>query len=255
MLPTVNTDTSKLIPYSAEVAGRALGVALMVNLVPDPERRTAIEKSGNAILAAVKETASAYFARLLYELIDHRTTVGKGRAVDRGFDAAVSATSETIRTSLPDRNARNPDYLAVFPNGADAFTSPTIKDDDTLAEELLAAVQKSTLAVKGDVLASLGQITPVVGPAALAVRDGEKQVNTLFQVELAGRKRIVDTLWEERKNIESALGRSGRGLARFVFFDFRKGSPAETEEGTAAPTPAAPTDGSAAPPTPPSDPK
>ena len=235
MLPTVGSDTVKIIPYAAEVAGRALGVAAMKNLVPDPERRAAIEKSANNIAAATKETASAFVARFLFELVDNRITVGKGRGVDRGFDAIVSVASETIRTSLPDRNTRNPDYLAIFPNGADAYTSPTVKDDDALADELYKAVESSTLAVKADVLALLAQVIPVVGPAASAVREGEKQVNTLFQAELAGRKAIVDTLWAERKNIESARGRSGRGLARFIFFDFRKGTGSAAEDESAEP--------------------
>jgi len=238
MLPTVGSDTVKIIPYAAEVAGRARGVALMVNLVPDPERRAAIEVSANHIAAVVQQAASAYTARFVFEAIDYRAAVGKGRGVDRGFDATVSVVSETIRTSLPDRSTRNPDYLAVFPNGADAFTSPTVKEDDGLAEELQAAVEKSTLAVKGNVLAVLAQLTPVVGPAATAVRDGEKQVNALFQTELAGRKLIVDALWEERKNIESALGRSGRGLARFIFFDFRKDAGQAPEGEPAEPPPA-----------------
>jgi hypothetical protein len=47
-------------------------------------------------------------------------------------------------------------------------------------------------------------------------------VNALFQTELNGRKLVVDTLWEERKAVETALGRGGKGLARFIFFDFRK---------------------------------
>lgn len=237
MLPTVGSDTVKIIPYAAEVAGRALGVVAMVNLVPDPERRAAIEKSANNIVAAVQQTASAYVARLLFELIDNRIAFGKGRGVDRGFDATVSITSETIRTSLADRSTRNPEYLAIFPDGAEAYTSPTVKEDDALAAELHKAVEKSTLAVKGTLVALLAQVIPVVGPAASAVRDGEKQVNALFQTELAGRKQIVDTLWEERKNIESALGRSGRGLARFIFFDFRKDAGQDSEgEPAASPT-------------------
>lgn len=242
MLPTVGSDTLKILPYAAEVAGRARGVAAMENLVPDPERRAAIEKSADNIVAAVKDIANTLVARLIYELVDNRITVGKGRGVDKGFDAVVSITSETIRTSLPDRSTRNPEYLAIFPNGAEAYTSPTVKDDETLAVELHKAVEQSTLAVKANLLGLLGQILPIVGPAAAAVRDGEKQVNALFQTELAGRKTIVDILWEERKNIESALGRSGRGLARFIFFDFRKTGGAGLEEQPSEPPAGEPSD-------------
>lgn len=78
-----------------------------------------------------------------------------------------------------------------------------------------------TLTVKADVLAVLDILIPIVTPVATEIRDGEKQVNALFQAELDGRKQIIDCLWEQRKIVETALGRSGRGLARFIFFDFR----------------------------------
>jgi hypothetical protein len=230
MLPTIGSDTLKILAYAAEVAGRTLGVAAMINLVPDPERRAALEASGNAIAAAVQQTASAYTARLLFEFIDNRIAFGKGRGVDRGFDAAISALSETIRTSLPDRSTANPDYREIFPHGADEYTSPTVKEDDALAADLRKTIEGSKLAVKANLLAHLDALIPIVGPAATAMRDAEKTVNTLFQTELAGRKQIVDTLWEERKKVETALGRSGRGLARFIFFDFRK-APGQGPEG------------------------
>ena len=92
MLPTVGTDTPKIIWYASEVGGRTLGVAAMVNLVPDPERRAAIEQAGKAIIAAAQQLAGQYTARLLFEFIDQRVTVGKGRGVDRGFDAGISAS-------------------------------------------------------------------------------------------------------------------------------------------------------------------
>ena len=243
MLPTVGTDTSKIIWYASEVGGRTLGVAAMVNLVPDPERRAALEQAGKAIIAAAQQLAGQYTARLLFEFIDQRVTVGKGRGVDRGFDAGISAVSETVRTSLPDRNARNPEYRAIFPNGAEEFTSPTIKEDADLAASLHQSIKQSSLAVKAEVLAQLDLLLPVVGPAATAVREGEKAVNALFQSELNGRKQAIDTLWEQRKSIETALGRGGRGLARFIVFDFRNaGSQEATPEApVAAPAvPAAP---------------
>ena len=55
--------------------------------------------------------------------------------------------------------------------------------------------------------------------------------------ELAARKQIVDTVWEERKNIENALGRGGRGVARFIFFDFRKDNSQTSPEEPPAPAP------------------
>lgn len=221
MLPTVGNDTSKIIWYTSEVGGRALGVAAMVNLIPDPERRAALEQAGKAIIAAAQQLGSLYMARLLYEFVDQRVVVGKGRGVDRGFDAAVAVASEAIRTSLPDRNARNPEYRAIFPNGTEEFTSPSIKDDADLAATLHQSIKQSSLPVKADLLAQLDVLLPVVGPAATAVRAGEKAVNVLFQSELNGRKQAIDTLWEQRKGIETALGRGGRGLARFILFDFR----------------------------------
>lgn len=239
MLPTVAADTLKTVPYAAQVGGRALGVAGMKNLVPDANKRAAIEKAGNAIIAAAKQLANAYVARLVAEYVDQRVLLGKGRGIDKGFDAVVAASAETIRTSLPDRVTNNPEYRAIFPNGTEALTSPTIREDDTLAAEFRQSIHDSSLAVKADVLAMLDAVLPVVGPAATALRAGEEQVNALFQAELNARKLVVDTLWEERKVIESALGRGGKGLARFVFFDFRKQSddaPAE-DPTTQAPGP------------------
>lgn len=246
MLPTVGSDTLKIFIYAAEVAGRTLGVASMPNLVPDADRRATIEAAGNAIAAITKQVTNAYVARLLAEFVEQRIAVGKGRGVDKGFDAGISVVSETIRTSLADRSTRNPDYLAVFPNGAEAYTSPSIKEDADLAVDLRKSIADSTLTVKTDVLALLDTLIPIVEPIATAIRDGEKEVNTLFQSELNGRKQIIDCLWEQRKIVETALGRSGRGLARFIFFDFRSpGSPseesaAEPAQGssvTSAPTP------------------
>jgi hypothetical protein len=239
MLPTVGNDTLKIIWYAAEVAGRTLGVAAMPNLVSDPTRRAALEKSGNVIAAAAQAMAGTYTARILFELIDQRIAMGKGRGVDRGFDAAVSSISETVRTSLPDRRTNNPDYLDIFPNGAEEFSSPTIKEDELLGTNLRQAVAESKLAVKAEVLGVLDAILPIVGPTAKGVRDTEQQRNTLFQSELSGRKQVIDTLWEERKTVETALGRGGRGLARFIFFDFRNQGGQDTAE---EPPPAGPND-------------
>ncbi len=240
MLPTVGSDTLKIFVYSAEVAGRTLGVASMPNLVPDADRRATIEAAGNAIVTITKQITTAYVARILAEFVDQRIAVGKGRGVDKGFDAGISVVSETIRTSLPDRNTRNPDYLAVFPDGAEAYSSPSIKEDADLAVELRSSIANSTLTVKADVLALLDILIPLVTPVATEIRDGEKQVNSLFQAELDGRKQIIDCLWEQRKIVETALGRSGRGLARFIFFDFR--NPAgPSAEPAAEPPPASST--------------
>ncbi|MDC3957176.1 hypothetical protein [Polyangium jinanense] len=213
----------------------------MENLVPDEKRRAALEASGNKVVAAVKQLVGAYVARIVFEYVDQRIALGKGRGVDRGFDAVIAVSSETIRTSLPDRRTSNPEYSAIFPNGTEEYTSPTVKEDEELALDLRKAVHDSTLSVKADVLALLDKVIPIVGPAASGVREGEKQVNALFQTELAARKLVVDTLWEERKAVENALGRGGRGLARFIYFDFRKGRENEAaEEPAGAAEPGAP---------------
>ncbi len=115
MLPTVGADTLKIVRYTAEVGGHTLGIFAMKNLVPDATRRAALEKSGNAIVSAAQQLNAAYVARINAEYLDQRIAFGKGRAIDRGFEAVVSAVSETIRTSLPDRNTANPDYRAIFP--------------------------------------------------------------------------------------------------------------------------------------------
>lgn len=237
MLPTVGTVTTKILWYAAEVGGRALGIAAMANLVPDPARRAELTQAGNVIIAATQQLASQYTTRLLFEFVEQRVVVGKGRGIDRGFDAAVAVAAESIRTSLPDRNARNPDYRAIFPNGTDEFTSPTINEDADLAVSLHQSIQQSSLTVKAEVLTALDVVLPLIAPAATAVREGEKTVNTLFQSELNGRKQVIDTLWEQRKLIETALGRGGRGLARFIVFDFRS---AGSKEAPPEAPPAAP---------------
>lgn len=240
MLPTVGADTLKMIWYASEVAGRTLGIAAMPNLVPDAERRAAIEVSGNKIAAAVKHTASLHVTRVLFEYIDQRIAFGKGKGVDRGFEATIAACSEKIRTSLPDRNSSSPDYRAIFPEGTEEYMAPTIKEDEELATSLRQTVSDSKLAVKGEVLALLDAIIPIVGPAAVELRSSEKKVSDMFQAEVSGRKALVDTLWEERKSVENALGRSGRGLARFIFFDFRSSSGKDAPAEPPAPAPEAP---------------
>lgn len=227
MLPSVGADSVKIVRYAADVAGRILGIAAMSNLVPDPDRRNALTNSGNAILASAMALDTAYVTRTRFDDVDQRVTLGKGKAIDRGFDAIVATIAGSVRTSLPDRNHQNPDYRAVFPNGTEEFTSPTIREDEQIASDLRANVAASNSPVKTDVLALLDSVIPVVGPAAKAVMDGEKQYNALFQAELNARKNVVDTLWEQRKNVEMTLGRAGKGLSKFIFFDFRKNSESE----------------------------
>ncbi len=138
----------------------------MANLVPDPERRAEFTQAGNVIIAATQQLASQYTTRLLFEFVEQRVVVGKGRGIDRGFDAAVAVAAESIRTSLPDRNARNPDYRAIFPNGTDEFTSPTINEDADLAVSLHQSIQQSSLTVKAEVLTALDVVLPLGSPAA-----------------------------------------------------------------------------------------
>ena len=79
MLPTVGSDSLKIIRYSAEVAGRILGVAAMVNLVPDAARRAALETSGNLVHTVTQQLLGAYVARLTFEHVAQRLSTGKGR--------------------------------------------------------------------------------------------------------------------------------------------------------------------------------
>ena len=230
MLPTVGTDTLKICWYAGEVVGRARGLARMNNLIPEPARRDAIKTSADTMSVALSTLANAYIARIVHEFVEQRIALGVGRGVDRGFDALISFVSETVRTSLPDRSVRNPDYRQIFPNGAEEYSSPTIKEDEQLAVDLRQSVNDSNLTVKADILTQLDTVIPIVTEVAGGLRDAEKQVNALFQAELNARKLVVDALWEQRKAIEIALGRGGRQLARFVFFDARKGSGAAAPE-------------------------
>lgn len=75
---------------------------------------------------------------------------------------------------------------------------------------------------------------------AAPVRDSEKQYNSLFLAEMTARKNVIDAIWEERKTVEKLLGRGGRSLARFIFFDFRSSSPDKADDAP-APAPASPT--------------
>lgn len=243
MLPTVGADSPKIVRYAAEVAGRILGVAAMKNLVPNADRRAALENAANAILASTQGLKSAYVTRIVFETFDHRIAFGKARGIDRGFDAIVGTTSETIRTSLTDRGPQNPDYRAIFPNGTEEYTSPTIREDEQIATDLRALVHDSNVPVKADILALLDSVIPIVGPAATALKDGEKQINALFQTELNARKSVVDALWEQRKIVETALGRGGRVLARFIFFDFRKSSDSDALDAPEAENAPKPADG------------
>lgn len=228
MLPTVGADSIKIIRYTAEVAGRILGIAAMTNLVPDTARRAALTQAGNTILASAQGLHNAFVARIQYESIDQRVTFGKGKGIDRGFEAVIASISESVRTSLPDRTTSNPDYRAIFPNGTEAMIAPTIRDDAAVADELRSALAASNVPVKADALAQLDAVVPVVTPAATALRDAEQHLNALFQAELNARKAVVDALWEQRKTVETNLGRAGKALARFVFFDFRKAGETET---------------------------
>lgn len=235
MLPTVNASTDKSVAYANEVGGRVQGVAVMANLVADAAVRGKLEESGAKILGASREAWNAHVARVGWQLNDRRVVVGKGRAVDRGFDACVAAIGEKARTSLPDRNTANPEFRAIFPSGSIAeFVRPAIQQDGESAATLRRNIEASAVPGKTELLGMLDGVLPIVAPAADAYRSADQRLNELFNAELAARKRLVDVLWEERKNIESTLGRSGRGLARFIYFDFRPGG-SPTEPGAEEP--------------------
>lgn len=233
MLPTIGADTNKILRYTAEVGGRILGIVAVDNLVADPDKRAELTKSANTIITTGQGLRTAYLARLQFEDFDHRVSVGKGKGIDRGFDATVSFVSENIRTSLPDRTTQNPDYRAIFPHGAEEYTSPTIRDDAQIANELRAGIVASNLPMKSDFVSTLDTMIPVVTAVANAITTGEQQVNTLFQNEINARRAVVDCLWTQRKIVETILGRAGKTLAKFVFFDFRK----TNDDDAASPTP------------------
>lgn len=244
MLPTVGADSIKVFRYAAEVSGRIMGIAVMNNLIPDATRRAELVECANAILSPTRALNAAYVARSQFEDLEQRITFGKGKGIDRGFDAIVANVSESVRTSLPDRTPQNPEYRAIFPHGTEEYTSPTIREDEQLATELRAAIQASNITVKNDALALLDAVIPIVGPAATALTESEKQCNALFQAEINARKAVVDALWEQRKNVEATLGRGGKGVARFIFFDFRKGGETDASApATPPPESPAPKDG------------
>lgn len=228
MIPDVGADSVKITRYGAQVSGRIFGIAAMPILVPDATRRAALSQCGNIILAATQGLHNAFVARIQFESIDQRVLFGKGKGIDRGFDAVVATISESVRTSLADRHTSNPDYRAIFPNGTEEMTSPTIREDEAIAEELRSALAASNLSVKTQALALVDVAIPVVGPAATALRNADQHLNELFQAELNARKAVVDALWEQRKVVETQFGRAGRALARFVFFDFRNAGESET---------------------------
>jgi len=228
MLPTVNADTTKIIRYAGEVGGRILGLAAMENLIPDANRRAELSKSGQAIISSAQALRTAFVTRFQFEDLDHRITFGKGKGIDRGFEAVVATISENTRTLLPDRNTNNPDYRAIFPRGTDEFMSPTIREDALVANDLRAAIDASNVPSKTNSIALLDSVIPVLEPAAKALADGEKQINSLFQNEINARKTVVDTLWEQRKIVETIFGRAGKTIARFAFFDFRKSNDPES---------------------------
>ncbi|HRI64807.1 MAG TPA: hypothetical protein PK156_11215 [Polyangium sp.] len=132
---------------------------------------------------------------------------------------------------------QNPDYRAIFPKGTDEFMTPTIRDDEEAATTLRTSIHGSNLHEKDAFVAQLDAVIPIIRPAAQAVRAGELHINELAQNELNARKAVVDTWWEQRRLVETALDRGGKGLARFIFFDFRKPSAADEP---AAPEPETP---------------
>jgi hypothetical protein len=219
-LPNAGVDTVKMVAYAAEVAGRAQGVGLSPSLVAAAQK-TALDASASRILEATRALLAKFVVRATTEHLEHRITVGRGRGVDRGFDAAVSNVSEMLRRSLPDRNTTSDGYRQVFATGTiDGFVSPTIRQDPELAATLTAAIERSGSAAKTDLLAMLAPLRPVVDSAAAALGTGEESVSAQWKDELDGRARLVEVLWTEKRAVETALGRSGRGLARFVFFDY-----------------------------------
>jgi len=223
MLPTTKVGTLKVIPYAAEVGGRLLGVAASPNLLPNAEVRRALEASGNRIIAATRATASALVPSLLFEYLDRRISVGRGKGLDRGWDRAVSTASDRAREVVPDRSTSSVEYREIFTDGTTAeYTNPTIKQDPEVAAKLRQFVENLGLSVRDEMLAILDAVMPLLAPAAAEVREGEERTRTLSAGEVAARTKLVDLLWSERKAAEALLGRSGRSMIRFLFPDFGK---------------------------------
>ncbi len=231
MLPTVGSESLKIVSFVAEVSGRIDGIAASVGLVPDAAKRAALQRSATRLETVGRELLAAFVTRASTEIFEHRRVVGRGRGIDRGFDAGVATVAESLRTSLPDRTTTSPEYRAVFSTGTtDPFTSPTIKQDPELAADLRNRIGDSGSSAKAQMLAVIDALVPLVGPAAMALAAGETAIQTQWDAELVARKNAVDALWEEKRSVEQQLGRSGRGLARFVFFDFAEpGSSSDTK--------------------------
>jgi hypothetical protein len=221
----------RVVAYGAEVVGRLQGAASMPVLVPDAAHRAAVAGAAERLLAGTHTLMTAAVAELMHEFLENRVAVGRGKAVDRGFERVVGQVSNGVRDAVPDRSTAHPSYRKVFAGGSTAaYTEPTIKQDPEAGAELRRAIVDSGVSVRDDVLGLIDAIAPIVGTAATAVRDGEAQVNTLWAAEVKARQELVDLLWSERKQLEGTLGRPGRGMVQFLFFDFQKNRPGAAGE-------------------------
>lgn len=237
-LPSVTADSADMAWYGSEVAGRLIGITRVDNLVTDPERRAPIARVGEAIGVAARTLFDTHIARLTHEYVTNRVTVGIGRGLDRGWDGLVSETGQTSRLSLPDRSTDNPDYRAVFPNGrTDEYTGPAIGRDPEVATELRRRLASSSIPAREPLVARIDAMMPLLTTGAADVEAGDSRTNELFAAEMAARQALVTMLWEERKTVERLLGRAGRNLARFVFFDYTPKKTRDAVGETTAPEP------------------
>ena len=101
MLPTVGNETPKIIWYAAEVAGRIYGVALMENLVPDPDKRAALKKSADAIQKEVMDSRGAKDAAYIRRVIKVQRSLELGSRAVLLFsgDVLLAEAEDKIRIS------------------------------------------------------------------------------------------------------------------------------------------------------------
>lgn len=151
---------------------------------------------------------------------------------------SVNVIDDVVPMTFVAPQREQPPARIEVPPASSASSSVRSKDTPNSSppidpKELRAGIVASNLPTKSDFVSTLDTLIPVITAAASVLTTGEQQVNTLFQNEINARKTVVDCLWAQRKIVETILGRAGKTLARYVFFDFRK----TNDDDAASPTP------------------
>jgi hypothetical protein len=225
--PTAANETLSICFYSAEVAGRALGLSEAETLIPEAERRAVLKSTGESIANTTKALRDLCIARIIIEFFDNRLALGKGKGIDRAFDRFNALTSETIRNGVAGGNRNDRSYLKVYETGSPApFQDPTIREDPELCVKLAAGLDTlpDDFKQKAALLADLQKLKERIDPAAGAISTGEKQLSDAFRDETKARQTVIDALWVGKKAVEQAFIRD-RNTVAFIFFDFRKEKP------------------------------